>query len=115
MRSYYALTGQGEKEYQTLCWYIQRTVENGWSRNILLTHVYNQSHLKLGNAQTNFALTLPSPTSDLAHELIKSEYNFEFLGLTEQVSERELERNLRGHIKDFLLELGSGFAYLGNQ
>lgn len=98
------------KDYQTLCWYVQRTVENGWSRNILLTHIDNQSHLKFGNAQTNFALTLPSPTSDLAHELIKSEYNFTFLGLAEQVSERELESSLVEHIKDFLLELGSGFA-----
>lgn len=103
------------KDYPTLCWYVQRTVENGWSRNILLMHIDNQSHLKLGNAQTNFALTLPSPASDLAHELIKSEYNFSFLGLTEKISERELENSLVENIKDFLLELGSGFAYLGNQ
>lgn len=103
------------KDYQILCWYAQKTVENGWSRTVLLTHIDNQSHIKFGNAQTNFALALPSPTSDLAHELIKSEYNFTFLGLAEQVSERVLERSLVGHIKDFLLELGSGFAYLGNQ
>lgn len=103
------------KDQSTMGWYIQKVIEYGWSRNILLTHVSNQSHLKLGKCQTNFSITLPPPHSDLAQEIIKSEYNFSFLGLTERISERILEDSLISHIKDFLLELGSGFAYLGNQ
>lgn len=111
----YALVSQGKRLSYYVLVYIQKTVENGWSRNILLMHIDNQSHLKLGVAQTNFSTTLPSPTSDLAHELIKSEYNFTFLGLSERINERELEKRLVDHIKDFLLELGAGFAYLVNQ
>lgn len=96
-------------------WYIQKTIENGWSRNVLVMHIENQSHLKLGQAQTNFAATLPKPSSDLAQQLIKSEYNFDFLGLAEDVHERVIEKGLIDHIRDFLLQLGSGFAFLGSQ
>jgi predicted nuclease of restriction endonuclease-like (RecB) superfamily len=96
-------------------WYIQKTIENGWSRNVLAMHIEAQSHLKLGKAQTNFTATLPAPTSDLAHQLIKSEYNFDFLGLAQDVEEKVIEKGLINHIRDFLLHLGQGFAFLGSQ
>ena len=96
-------------------WYIQKTIENGWSRNVLVMHIEAQSHLKLGAAQTNFASSLPKPTSDLAQQLIKSEYNFEFLGIADDVHEKVVEKGLLDHVRDFLLELGQGFAFLGSQ
>ncbi|MDQ5884162.1 MAG: hypothetical protein QG556_501 [Pseudomonadota bacterium] len=100
---------------QIRIWYIQKTIENGWSRNVLVMHIEAQSHLKLGAAQTNFASSLPKPTSDLAHQLIKSEYNFEFLSLADDAHEKLIEKGLIDHIRNFLLELGSGFAFLGSQ
>ncbi len=96
-------------------WYIQKTIENGWSRNILVMNIEAQSHLKLGAAQTNFALILPKSTSDLAQQLIKSEYNFEFLGLADDVHEKVIENKMIDHIRNFLIELGTGFAFLGSQ
>jgi predicted nuclease of restriction endonuclease-like (RecB) superfamily len=102
-------------EPQTRNWYIQKTIENGWSRNVLVMHIEAQYHLQLGTAQTNFSMTLPNPTSDLAQQLIKSKYNFEFLGIAEDVHERIIEKGLVDHIRDFLLQLGSGFAFLGSQ
>ena len=103
------------KDHQTRIWYIQKTIENGWSRNVLVMQIEAQTHLKLGAAQTNFSLTLPKPTSDLAQQLIKSEYNFEFLGITENVHEKVIEKGLIDHIRNFLLELGNGFAFMGSQ
>lgn len=96
-------------------WYIQKTIENGWSRNVLVMNIEAQTHLKLGVAQTNFSLTLSNPTSDLAQQLIKSEYNFEFLGLSENVHEKVIEKGLINHIRNFLLELGNGFSFMGSQ
>jgi predicted nuclease of restriction endonuclease-like (RecB) superfamily len=103
------------KDHQTRIWYIQKTIENGWSRNVLVMQIEAQSHLKLGAAQTNFSLTLPKPTSDLAQQLIKSEYNFESLGLADGIHEKVIEKAMIDHIRDFLIELGSGFAFLGSQ
>lgn len=103
------------KEEKTRTWYIQKTIENGWSRNVLVMNIEAQSHLKLGAASTNFATTLPKITSDLAHQLIKSEYNFEFLGLGEAVHEKVIEKGLVDHVRQFLLELGNGFAFMGTQ
>lgn len=96
-------------------WYIEKTIENGWSRNVLVMQIESNAHLRLGNAKTNFEMTLPKPTSDLARELIKSEYNFDFLGLSDEALERDIERGLIDHIRKFLLELGNGFAFLGSQ
>lgn len=103
------------KDGKTRHWYIQKTIENGWSRNVLSMNIEDQTHLKLGAATTNFVATLPKPTSDLAHQLIKSEYNFEFLGLSDDVHEKTIEKGLIDHIRQFLLELGSGFAFMGTQ
>ena len=96
-------------------WYVEKTIENGWSRNVLSMQIESSAHLRLGNAQTNFEMTLPKPTSDLARDLIKSEYNFEFLGLSDDAHERDIEKGLINHIRNFLLELGQGFAFLGSQ
>jgi predicted nuclease of restriction endonuclease-like (RecB) superfamily len=103
------------KPHDLRVWYIQKTIENGWSRNVLVMHIDSQSHLKLGQAQTNFAMTLPKPNSDLAQQLIKNEYNFEFLGLADDVHEKVIEKGLIDHIRNFLLGLGTGFAFLGSQ
>jgi predicted nuclease of restriction endonuclease-like (RecB) superfamily len=102
-------------DYQTRVWYIKKTIENGWSRNVLVMNIESSAHLKLGNAQTNFEVNLPKPNSDLAQQLIKSKYNFEFLGLAKDVHEKVIERGLIEHIRDFLLELGTGFAFMGSQ
>lgn len=96
-------------------WYIKKTIELGWSRNVLVMQIENQTHLKLGQAQTNFINTLPSSTSELAQQIIKSEYNFDFLGLHTEVHERVIEQKLIEHIRNFLLELGTGFSFLGSQ
>jgi len=68
-----------------------------------------------GKALTNFEQALPAPQSDLARELVKDPYNFDFLGLTNDISERKLERSLIDHLREFLLELGKGFAFMGSQ
>ncbi|KAB2836362.1 MAG: DUF1016 domain-containing protein, partial [Caedimonadaceae bacterium] len=96
-------------------WYIKKTIENGWSRNVLAMQIESNLYNRLGHSIANFKDTLPSPTSDLAQSLFKSEYNLEFLGLEEHAQERQIEKKLLDHIRNFLLELGTGFAFMGNQ
>lgn len=96
-------------------WYAQKTVEHGWSRNVLVHQIETGLHRRLGAALTNFEQTLPRPQSELAQQLLKDPYNFDFLSLGEEVLERDLERALVNHIRDFLLELGVGFAFVGSQ
>lgn len=96
-------------------WYAHKTVEHGWSRNVLVHQIETGLHRRLGAALTNFDRTLPKPQSDLAQQLLKDPYNFDFLSLGEEVQERDLERALVNHIRDFLLELGVGFAFVGSQ
>jgi predicted nuclease of restriction endonuclease-like (RecB) superfamily len=96
-------------------WYAQKTVEHGWSRNVLVHQIETGLHRRLGAALTNFDRTLPKPQSDLAQQLLKDPYNFDFLSLGQEVQERDLERALVNHIRDFLLELGVGFAFVGSQ
>ena len=96
-------------------WYIRKTIENGWSRNVLAIQIESHLYERDGKAITNFKNTLPSRTSDLAQSLFKSEYNLEFLGIEENTHERQLENRLIERIKDFLLELGTGFAFIGSQ
>lgn len=95
--------------------YIRKAVENGWSRNILANQISSQLHLRQGNAITNFELTLPKIQSDLANETLKNPYLFDFLNATDKIRESGLEKALIQHIKHFMLELGRGFAYVGNQ
>ena len=96
-------------------WYAQGTLENGWSRNILVMQIESNLFQRQGGAVTNFERTLPPEQSDLAQLLIKDPYNFDFLNLTSATQERELERALIERIRDFLLELGVGFAFVGSQ
>jgi predicted nuclease of restriction endonuclease-like (RecB) superfamily len=95
--------------------YIKKTAENGWSKSILALQIESGLHLRQGNAINNFTATLPKPQSDLARETLKSPYIFEFLGIGGEMHERDLEKALIQHIKKFMLELGKGFAYVGNQ
>lgn len=96
-------------------WYIRATVMHGWSRAVLVHQIESDLYRRQGKALTNFRVTLPAPQSDLAQELIKDPYNFEFLGLGPDISERQLEKALVNRLKDFLLELGKGFAFVGEQ
>jgi predicted nuclease of restriction endonuclease-like (RecB) superfamily len=96
-------------------WYARQAIENGWSRNILVHQIETRLQERLGNAQTNFARTLPAPQSDLAQNLLKDPYNFDFLTVGKEAEEREIEQGLVGHIRDFLLELGVGFSFVGTQ
>ena len=96
-------------------WYINKTIENGWSRNVLVHHIDSRLYERAGRAITNFAATLPAPQSDLAQQLIKDPYHLDFLDITEDARERDLEQALVSRIRDFLLELGAGFAFVGSQ
>ena len=96
-------------------WYAHKAIENGWSRNILIHQIDTRLHERLGAAQSNFARTLPAPQSELAQQLLKDPYTFDFLSLGEEAHERDLERALSEHLRAFLLELGIGFAFIGNQ
>lgn len=95
--------------------YILQTIENGWSRNILSLQIKSELYDRQGKAVTNFNRVLPANDSDLAKQLLKDPYNFDFLALTEPYRERELENALVENITKFLLELGTGFAYVGRQ
>jgi predicted nuclease of restriction endonuclease-like (RecB) superfamily len=96
-------------------WYAQATLEYGWSRNVLVHQIESKALERQGAAQTNFERTLPAPQSDLTRDLLKDPYSFDFLTLGRAAHERDLERGLINHMREFLLELGVGFAFLGNQ
>lgn len=95
--------------------YIQKTIENGWSRSVLQHQIESKLFERQGKAITNFKNTLPESSSGLAQQLLKDPYQFDFLTLTQNYKERELENALVENITKFLLELGSGFAYVGKQ
>lgn len=96
-------------------WYAQKTIDNNWSRNVLVMHIETRLLERQGKAVTNFEQSLPKPQSDLARESIKDPYRFDFLGLTDEAQEREIESALVHHVTRFLLELGTGFAFVGRQ
>lgn len=103
------------KDREERLWYVQKTIEHGWSRNVLVHHIEGQLYQRQGSAITNFARTLPPSQSDLAQSLIKDPYALDFVTLREGALERELEQALVTHIREFLIELGVGFAFMGNQ
>ena len=103
------------KNYDERLWYIQQTIENGWSRAVLEYQIESKLYQRQGQAITNFDQALPQPQSDLAQQILKSPYNFDFLGLGKEAVERDLERALIAHMRDFLLELGVGFSFVGSQ
>lgn len=96
-------------------WYLQQAIAQAWSRTTLEIHIRNRLHERQGQALTNFTARLPAPTSALAQETLKDPYLFDFLGLGEEAHERDIEQALVRHITRFLLELGSGFAFVGRQ
>lgn len=96
-------------------WYIRQTVENGWSRNILILQIESDLYRRQGKAVTNYGKVLPSPQSDLAHQTLKDPYIFDFLTIDRDAHERAIEKELVNHIRKFLLELGAGFAFVGKQ
>ncbi len=95
-------------------WYIHQTIQQGWSRNVLVHQIESGLYHRQGKSVTNFERTLPKPQSELAQQIIKDPYNFDFLSLREAAQERDLEKALINHIRDFL-ELGVGFAFVGSQ
>lgn len=96
-------------------YYVNKTIEHNWSRNVLVHQIESGLYQREGKAVTNFAQTLPAPQSDLAQQLIKDPYCFDFLSLTDDNNERDVEKALTDHITKFLLELGAGFAFVGRQ
>lgn len=103
------------KDGATREWYARRAVAEGWSRATLEVQLRNRLHEREGQAVTNFAARLAAPHSALANETLKDPYLFDFLGLGDAAHEREIENALVRHITRFLLELGSGFAFVGRQ
>jgi len=103
------------KSVHEALFYVQKTIENGWSRAMLLNFMDLDLYQSQGKAINNFERLLPDVQSDLAKETLKDPYNFDFLVLTESYKEKELEEALVENITKFLLELGQGFAFVGRQ
>lgn len=106
---------EGIQEIPIRIWYAEKSIKQGWGYDTLANMIRTRLHERQGGAVTNFATTLPSPQSDLANELIKNTFLFDFLTLEEPFHERELETGLVRHVEKFLLELGRGFAFVGRQ
>jgi predicted nuclease of restriction endonuclease-like (RecB) superfamily len=96
-------------------WYARLAVEHGWSRTVLVHWIESDLYQRQGKATTNFVKSLPSPESDLAREILKDPYNFEFMSLAKDAEERTFQKGLLEHIHQFLIELGAGFAFVGQQ
>ena len=106
---------QKSQTIEEALFYINKTIENNWSRSVLEYQIETGLYQRQGKAVTNFKNTLPQAESDLAQALLKDPYNFDFIMLSEKAKEKELEDKLVQHITEFLLELGKGFAYMGRQ
>ena len=103
------------KDAKTRLWYARKTIEHGWSRNILAVQIDLRLHEREGKVAHNFPATLPPPDSDMAAQAFKDPYIFDFLGTADPRREAELEQGLMNHLQKFLLELGAGFAFVGRQ
>ena len=112
---HHVLIIQKIKNVEEALFYISETIKNNWSRAVLEYQIESDLYNRQGKAISNFELTLPKEDSDLARQLLKDPYNFDFLTLTEKAKEKDLEKKLIEHITNFLLELGKGFAYMGRQ
>lgn len=95
--------------------YIENTIKNGWSRNVLAMQIESGFHKRIGNSNNNFDISLPPKNSDLANNTIKDPYIFDFITLKSDYKEQELESAMLTKIKNVLLELGKGFSFVGNQ
>lgn len=96
-------------------WYAQQAIEHGWSRNVLVHQIDSNLFARQGSALTNFARTLPAEQSELAQQILKDPYTFDFLSLGPEMLERDLERGLIEHLRSLILELGKGFAFVSSQ
>lgn len=103
------------KTREEAIFYVQSTILHNWSRSVLVHQIESGLYQREGKSVNNFAITLPKPQSDLARETLKDPYLFDFLNMTKVYNERDLEKGLIDHITHFLLELGSGFAFVGRQ
>lgn len=103
------------KHLPTRCWYMMAAIQEGWSRDVLAAMIKSRAHERQGKAVTNFQARLPSPQSDLAGQVLKDPYIFDFLTLEKPFHEREMETSLIRHLQKFLIELGRGFAFVGRQ
>lgn len=104
-----------KKELDAAIFYLKKTVEDGWSRDVLTAFIDSGLHLREGKALTSFSRLLPVADSDLAQQITRDPYIFDFTEMTEPYKERELKQALMRNISRFLLELGSGFAYVGEE
>jgi predicted nuclease of restriction endonuclease-like (RecB) superfamily len=103
------------KEPAARDFYIRSAISQGWSRNVLVHQIESGLYERRGRALVNFDRTLPAPQSELARQILKDPYNFDFLTLGKEAQERDLEAALLSHLQEFLLELGVGFAFVGSQ
>lgn len=103
------------KDVAEAIYYVQNTLAHNWSRSVLVHQIESGFYQREGRSVTNFAVALPKPQSDLAKQALKDPYIFDFLSMTKEYNERDLEKSLIEHITQFLLELGAGFAYIGRQ
>ena len=100
---------------QDRLWYAEQTRAQGWSRAALQAQIAKKAHARQGKAVTNFTRALPPPQSELARQALKDPYTFDFLTIGREAHERVTERDLLAHVREFLIELGAGFAFIGNQ
>ena len=110
----YIMDRCGEDTARAL-FYVRQTVENGWSRAVLLNWMDSNLYERQGKALTNFSATLPEETSDLAREITKDPYDFAFAGITDKYNEKTMKAALLTNMTQFLVELGTGFAYVGRE
>ena len=103
------------KDMKEALYYVQNTITHNWSRNVLVHQIESALYKREGKAITNFPLTLPKPQSDLARQTLKDPYVFDFLSMSDDYNERDLEKGLTVHLTNFLLELGAGFSFIGRQ
>jgi predicted nuclease of restriction endonuclease-like (RecB) superfamily len=103
------------KDKKLRYWYMQKVLENGWSKDILSLMIKSEVHKREGNLVSNFKEVLPKNDSDLVQQSFKDPYLFDFMSITEPFKERELENSLIKNMEKFLIELGSGFAFVGRQ
>ena len=110
-----AIIGKCRNDQPKALFYVNKVIENNWSRAVLLNFLDTDLYDRQGKAVTNFEYTLPAVQSDLAQAITKDPYNFDFLTLTEKYNEKELKDALMDNITSFLLELGSGFSFVGRE
>ncbi|WP_027001887.1 PDDEXK nuclease domain-containing protein [Hugenholtzia roseola] len=103
------------KDQKTRLWYILKSVEQGWSKRVLMHQIDLQAHAQFGTLPNNFEHFLPKPQSELAAQLFKDEYIFEFIAQNDKFREKDFEKEITQNVTDFLLALGKGFSYVGRQ